>query len=406
MREFQAEKVILRWVLACIVVISSLGFWYVLFFESLGYPFRIQEYGFPIAFKRVYHPSVSLFFPKALVFDLILAALVFIGSGYSFWAWSASWSIRLCAVLVLMAIVVSGLYVCLRLNLVPQQLGMPLFVLLLFVPITWMVSMAHAARACGRQLLGEQRAFLLPLCLAMILPAIGWWCRPHDILHGTRHRTDIPVLTEHLTHHNPRVRSLALSALRGLGPFNEQTASRIIRAMRDPDEEVQSNAISLAPELGSYAVDAVPILRDHFFEDGGCTFELAKLGPLAKNAVPALLERLPNSDGYDKLGISEALWQIDGNTTLVVPALIELLHHDFGPIRRDAAAMLGEIGPAAKEAVPPLQAMVDFEPEPVPIPLTVITSSNSIPAPRDMTEAEFYPQIRGAAETALRKILR
>ena len=176
--------------------------------------------------------------------------------------------------------------------------------------------------------------------------------------------------------------------------------------MRDPDQEVQSNAISLAPELGSYAFDAVPILRDHFLEDGGCTFELAMLGPLAKNAVPALVERLPKSDGYDKLGISNALWQIDGNTTLVVPALIDLLHHDFGPIRRDAAAMLGEIGPAAKEAVPPLQAMVDFEPEREPVPLTVITSSNSIPALREMTEAEFYPQIRDAAEAALLKILR
>ena len=63
---------------------------------------------------------------------------------------------------------------------------------------------------------------------------------------------------------------------------------------------------------------------------------------------------------------------------------------------------LGEIGLAAKDAVPLLKRMTEYQP-PKAKPLDE-KSNSSKPTLRQMSEAEFYPRIREAAEMALRRI--
>jgi HEAT repeat protein len=406
MREWRIDKFGQRWAVACAVMIAAVIGWYMLLSESLSYPVGVQEYGFPITFKRVYRPTVVQFFPRPLYFDLAVATLVVSACGYSFWIWSGVWSKRVRIAILVVPVLYSICYLCLILHWVPWQVALPMLVLILVIPITWIVSLPYASFSLGRSFLGKSRAFLFPLGLAFLLIGAGWWCWPHDIFWNTGDRSKIPDLVKNLMDENPEVRSLSLLALRRLGPFDETAASAIIQAMTDPDQQVREDAIRLAPDLGPLAVNSVPILLQQFVKDGGCTFELAQLGPIAKDAIPALEERLPRTKSYEKLGITRALWNIDGKTTLVVPALIELLQDDFGPIRVDAATLLGEIGPEAKEAVPLLQRIVDYKPQADSAAPKETTAKSSGPVIRQVTEAEFYPRIRSAAETALRKIMR
>src|SRR4051794_34565800 len=101
-------------------------------------------------------------------------------------------------------------------------------------------------------------------------------------------------------------------------------------------------AIQIVSRLGPASVAAVPALiddlrkRDNFM----AAYFLGQIGERARDAIPVLRSELPTAEGYRKLNIAEALWSIEGNTTLTVAALIQLLSDDFGPIRRDAASHL------------------------------------------------------------------
>ena len=88
-------------------------------------------------------------------------------------------------------------------------------------------------------------------------------------------------------------------------------------------------------------------------------FALKKIGRKAKPAGPALITLLKTATGYDRLNAAEALWRIDQDVDIVVPALAESLKDSFLPIRRDAANALGEIGPRARGAVSALIAARD-----------------------------------------------
>jgi HEAT repeat protein len=89
---------------------------------------------------------------------------------------------------------------------------------------------------------------------------------------------------------------------------------------------------------------------------------LGAIGPRAKRAVPELRRQLiarakesrsdVNADYLIKM--AEALWKIEGRTKTVVPFLIKMLKHKHWSVRRDAAEVLGRIGPPARAAIPAL----------------------------------------------------
>jgi hypothetical protein len=143
MLDIQTIKVVQRRAVALTAVVCSLGFWDLLFLESLSYPIGTQDYGFPLTFKRDYRHDVVLFFPQALVFDSLVATLVIVAAGYSFWRWSAFWSTKLCAVFV-MALTGFAILFSLRGNWVPLPLGLLFLVVMgLVVPITLFYSLCY-----------------------------------------------------------------------------------------------------------------------------------------------------------------------------------------------------------------------------------------------------------------------
>lgn len=397
-----------RVVVSVVTVCCSIVVWYGLLAHGENLD-KIWNFGTPLTYRRIFTSGLVRFFPGALAYDLMIAVLATAASGYSTFLWSEFWSRRNYATYVPGAICFTGIVLIfpviqsfLGFGIESTLLAIPmLFVLLVVLPAAWFICLAYASWEIGERLLGKNQGVFFSFATGLLLLGLGVWCYPHDVFYR-RGRSDVPELRSYLSDENPKIRSMAISCLRGLGPYDEVTGLAILKAMSDPDERVRSNALSLASDLGPLRVKAVPILLEQFNKHDGGTFELSQMGPVAKEAVPALKEKLPSSEGYSKLGICEALWKIEENTKLVVPALIELLDHEFGPIRVDAAERLGKIGPAAKEAVPHLKKMIEYQPPPEE-PVTEEPHSKQ-PTLGRMSEAEFYPQIRQAAKEALSRI--
>jgi hypothetical protein len=92
---------------------------------------------------------------------------------------------------------------------------------------------------------------------------------------------------------------------------------------------------------------------------------LGKIGPDAKESVPALIELLQDNASLD--AHSDVVWAlaaIGPDAKDAVPALIAALNARSGLVRRGAAFALGEIGPAAKAAVPALSESVKNQKNP------------------------------------------
>lgn len=81
---------------------------------------------------------------------------------------------------------------------------------------------------------------------------------------------------------------------------------------------------------------------------------LARIGPDAKAAVPALTEALKNRDPDLREEAAKALGHIGPDAKTAVPVLIRALKDKVDGVRRDAVVALGCIGPDAKAAVPEL----------------------------------------------------
>jgi HEAT repeat protein len=386
------------------------------------------EYGFPLTFFRVYGPGPAFpflsafghsstarqFFMPALIFDVAFAAFATASAAFSIYRWSATWDRRAyLAFYAVCGLIVAPWFVSLPTPIAFEFLIVDLLGLtLLFVWFAVFTVWSSATHWWGKR----AGAIALPL-IACSMVGIGYWTSPHDA-YTDPGLADIPTLLENRSSSNPRVRLLAVRALGRLKVEDVPVVDALVAALADTNFAIRMEAMSAIPRFGTKSARAVPLLlkllpskNDSFLAAG----TLGEIGPQARAAVPALRAALPTATGYDKLEITKALWTIDGDRTLVIPRLIELLHDHFGPIRCDAARILGRIGPPAKAALPTLLEMIRHVPEPTRPKLSESNgpaehspasadSPPSVATLRPMTEAEFYPQIRAAATEALQKI--
>lgn len=149
---------------------------------------------------------------------------------------------------------------------------------------------------------------------------------------------------------------------------------------RDPNE-----VIKILGAIGPDAKEAVPVLtafldQPELLEDeslaslqGTCVRTLGRIGPPAKPAVPALTKLLKHPDGQLRFSAARALWDIDKNTEGISTAIAILKAGREWWVKnatsgnsacpgsslilwRQAIEWLGDIGPAAKAALPELEA--------------------------------------------------
>jgi HEAT repeat protein len=144
-------------------------------------------------------------------------------------------------------------------------------------------------------------------------------------------RLAIPELLEALHHPDRNVRMNAAQAMRQAE--DAQTIPALMAGLEDQDE----------------GVSAI------------CAQGLQRLGPAAKESVPALLKALKRKDRA-ALSAAGALGKIGGSDVAVaVPDLILLFEQARDTDKLLLAQSLGEIGPPAAKAVPALLAVLDDE---------------------------------------------
>ena len=170
--------------------------------------------------------------------------------------------------------------------------------------------------------------------------AVAWHaCRSFAVLAlvmGVAFAADAPPidqLVEQLSAQGNPARREAAYQLEKLGPAAKPALPALIKALDDPDKQVWS-----------YAVAAI-----------------AGLGPDAADAIPALIEDL---DGRKSRGrrdrdkrqvLVRSAFALSRIGPAAIPPLIAVLDADDSPLRAGAAKALGGMGPAAKQAIPALR---------------------------------------------------
>jgi hypothetical protein len=120
------------------------------------------------------------------------------------------------------------------------------------------------------------------------------------------------------------------------------------------------------PAVHAAVAELSDILSDEPVDSAGDLFRLcqaveavAKLGPAAHAAMPALLRTLVMPVRADcwlalRVAAAEAVWKVDGRHDLALPILAWALRDEYWGVSLQAARVLGEMGTAAHAAIPDL----------------------------------------------------
>lgn len=145
-------------------------------------------------------------------------------------------------------------------------------------------------------------------------------------------------------------------------PLNSYVVRSFVKDLKGPDIETRKFALAALAELGTESLRrgakaAVPVIIE-LLKDRNTRLEaadaLGAMGSDAKEASPALVEVLVDQDNATSIAVGAALRDIGPGA---VPALIEALGDR--PRMARAAFVLGQIGPAAKDAILALTKLLE-----------------------------------------------
>lgn len=164
--------------------------------------------------------------------------------------------------------------------------------------------------------------------------------------------------------------ALSLSMLLTLGlntaaqaeQFRTSDVQAAIKGLSNEDQWERKSAAYHLSEMGPIAKDAVPNLVQLLQNDpsssvkGEVCSALGHIGPDAAPAIPAVIAFLQSTDGgYERTYAASALGNIGKQPEQAVPVLITSVQNDSEPVVRQLAARaLGSFGSDATTAVPAL----------------------------------------------------
>ena len=156
---------------------------------------------------------------------------------------------------------------------------------------------------------------------------------------------------EALKSDDEQVRRAAAHAVCDLDAPSEVVAPALVDAMHGASPETMAGIVLALASCGPHAV---PRIAGALENEQLCPIAvevLTAMGPAAKEAVPALVEKLRSTDDPElRREIHLALASIGPDAKAAVPVLIENLSDENPKVRSSAAYALGKIGPAAQKA--------------------------------------------------------
>jgi len=162
----------------------------------------------------------------------------------------------------------------------------------------------------------------------------------------------VPKLTDMLRDPNWRLRSTAATALGKLGRYASASADDLAKLLHDSDRDVRNAAEEALTQLGRHAKTAVPYLVTLLKYDDAW---VSRAVVLKNDGTSVHKETIPMSDDKSVCRAAlRVLGKIGPFAKEAVPAVIETANGNNAGLCLPAVIALGEIGLAAKEALPTL----------------------------------------------------
>jgi HEAT repeat protein len=163
-------------------------------------------------------------------------------------------------------------------------------------------------------------------------------------------------LLEKLSGRDSNDRLLAAELLGAIGPHAIESieALETILKNRGADPDLRREVAIALSRIDARCPLVVPVLIEALEQFPESAFEaMTDLGPRAIAAAPSIVRILEgNMDDQRRRTAMRALVEIDPEGLQVLPALIDAFQHGPQDSIADAAEMLGQIGPPARECVP------------------------------------------------------
>jgi HEAT repeat protein len=182
--------------------------------------------------------------------------------------------------------------------------------------------------------------------------------------NGTRNANlDTISKLEALTRNEDMTAHWAIDALATMGPDAAAPLAEIYSTAEGHRRLQSAHALM---KLGRHASSALPLLvSDIQGTNVARVYQSAQivghLGASGRAAIPQLMALLDHDDARVRVRAAEAIWHLEGGTNVVMPVLLAALQDESiyrGSVRRFAIEAITNIGPAAVDAVPFLQAML------------------------------------------------
>jgi HEAT repeat protein len=179
----------------------------------------------------------------------------------------------------------------------------------------------------------------------------------------------VPRLINALKHEKIRVHVIRI--LGKMGPAAAPAAESLANLVADKNERVSEEAAMALGGIGPGAKAAVPALIEALQQGDSpnahaIVYALGKIGPDAAAAEPVLddlLKRSSNLSLVNAWALTRICPPSEQLAAKTVPLLVAGLADSFPPVRHGAAEALGNLGPAAKPALPALQAALNDKDE-------------------------------------------
>lgn len=165
----------------------------------------------------------------------------------------------------------------------------------------------------------------------------------------------VNLLVKGLKDPNQTVRRAAARGLYELHAPRETVVAAMGELLADKDPVVRANVADAWSSLGDMAVPRLIKALENDDMQSLAVEVIRRLGPKAKDAVPALILELKDPSPDYRREVEFALAAIGPDAKAAVPVLVEHLTSDDPKVRYTACYALGKIGPAAAEAAPKLR---------------------------------------------------